>query len=515
MTKTELHVYATATVDADTRTFSGIAAPYMQVSGDSRKHQFAVGMFGDTSDLPLVAVYAEHSLTASDQPVRIGRVESWDDQEDGLRFSARLNDTEAAQAVYASLKDGSLDSVSVSILATASDVADDVTTYTAAELLELSVVAKPAFAGARILLVNSVDDQPSEVAATSTTDKEPHMEITETAVADLRDEVTDLARNFAQLQADAHAPSGPAPLTIHSFGEYAQKLASGDSDAAALRERIVSSAYTGGTSADSVLDTAWTSDIIKLVDKPRTLLNAFSKTPLPSNGMTLEYGVLNLNTLQVTEQLAEGDDLAFGKVSVDSATTPIKTYGGYTQLSRQEIERGDVNILDLAFRGMAIAYAQRTELVVRTKFLSATGTSVTGVSPTSYGSVLGFVADASLRLQDQGLAPEFVVISTDVFKKLAALQEGANGRYLLDRTDGQLSVTGLTGSIFGLPFVVIPGTNVLSVANSQAIRTFESGGAPFQLSDDNIVNLTKPYSVYGYLASVVQINDAIVKAALV
>jgi hypothetical protein len=33
-----------------------------------------------------------------------------------------------------------------------------------------------------------------------------------------------------------------------------------------------------------------------------------------------------------------------------------------------------------------------------------------------------------------------------------------------------------------------------------AIETLESPGAPAQLQDENILNLTKAYSVYGYLA---------------
>ena len=46
--------------------------------------------------------------------------------------------------------------------------------------------------------------------------------------------------------------------------------------------------------------------------------------------------------------------------------------------------------------------------------------------------------------------------------------------------------------------------------HSSAIRTFEDGAAPFRLQDDDITNLTKAMSVYGYLATAVEDEDAIV-----
>ena len=46
--------------------------------------------------------------------------------------------------------------------------------------------------------------------------------------------------------------------------------------------------------------------------------------------------------------------------------------------------------------------------------------------------------------------------------------------------------------------------------DSSALKTLENPNAPTQLQDDNIVNLTKQFSLYGYLAVIVPFPTAIV-----
>ena len=70
------------------------------------------------------------------------------------------------------------------------------------------------------------------------------------------------------------------------------------------------------------------------------LINTFDRGGLPDDGMSVEYAQLTENTLKAGEQTAEGTDLPGpGKVKLATKSETIKTFGGWTELTRQVIER--------------------------------------------------------------------------------------------------------------------------------------------------------------------------------
>ena len=95
----------------------------------------------------------------------------------------------------------------------------------------------------------------------------------------------------------------------------------------------------------------------------------------------------------------------------------------------------------------------------------------------------------------------------------------ADGRPLFNiygaGTNNVGSANALSGAlnVAGLPVVknVNLAANTFYVANKDAIKTFESAGAPFRLQDENIINLTKDFSLYGYLADAITNAKGIVK----
>jgi hypothetical protein len=74
----------------------------------------------------------------------------------------------------------------------------------------------------------------------------------------------------------------------------------------------------------------------------------------------------------------------------------------------------------------------------------------------------------------------------------------------------------MTAGLYGLPVVVDTALTdgKCYIANSRGIQTFESPGAPFRLSDQDIVSLTQDMSVYGYMASFVYQPEAIVEVTV-
>jgi HK97 family phage major capsid protein len=224
--------------------------------------------------------------------------------------------------------------------------------------------------------------------------------------------------------------------------------------------------------------------------------------------MTVEYPVLDTNTLDVTEQMAEGDTLAYGKIALTSATAPIKTYGGYTDFSRQVLERSSVAYVDTAFRALVAKYAAVTNAAARAAVVAASVDFNTAtVASWDADEVIGALAKAAADVNNNaGRALEVVLVSSDVFQALAKVVDGA-GRPILSNagatvnTFGSINPVGLTGTILGLPIVMDPSlaNGSFYVGNSAALTTYESAGAPFRLNDEEITSLTNSFSVYGYL----------------
>jgi len=100
---------------------------------------------------------------------------------------------------------------------------------------------------------------------------------------------------------------------------------------------------------------------------------------------------------------------------------------------------------------------------------------------------------------------------------------GTDGRPVV-LTDGQgvnnigtANLPGLKGNLLGLPVVVDPAmtANKVYMANSQALESFESPGAPVRLSDGDVTTLTEFTSVYGYMAITTPFAGAIVELDIV
>jgi len=320
------------------------------------------------------------------------------------------------------------------------------------------------------------------------------------AIEEVRNHAEELERRLDVIATSKVEVSTPQ---FRSYGEFVKAVAKGDDDALALYRD-----FTGGTTSDSIVKNAWVSDTVRILNAGRPTFNVLSSAALPAEGNNVEYPVLDSNTLDVAEQAAEGDTLAYGKIALTSATAPIKTYGGYTDFSRQVLERSSVNYVDTAFRAMIAKYAAATNAAARAALAANAGSMNTAtVSAWDSSAVIEALADAAAKVNnDTGRALEFILCSSDVFKALAGVTDEA-GRPVLSNagatvnTFGSINPVGLTGNILGLPIVMDPSLTggSLFTGNSAALTTYESAGAPFRLNKEDITALTNAFSVYGYL----------------
>lgn len=523
MNELEVRSFEVRSVDADTRTIEGIAAPYGEVfeAGDFNE-RFEPGVFGDFNSDANVRLYSEHDHLEKRSP--IGVVTEGKNTKDGFQIRAKISATAKGDEVYQLLKDGVLRNFSVGFLPVDSNYDDKTNTviHTKADLKEVSVVAFPAYTQATVLAVRSDSAKDGITDAVTSINERGHNEKTMTEInyasaadlAEVRDAINALDRKVSSDNKEVKT----ATPQFRTAGEFIKALADGD-DSAKMDIR----AYTGAVLADSHTSNDWKANLLTIVNKNRPVLNLFSTGPLGDHGNTVEYPKVSGTTGDVSKQAAEGDDLAYLEVAIGTGTAAVETFGGYSELSRQTIERSDVSYLDAVLQFQAASYAKVTNAKVRSTMVAATpqtGTSFTLTSATA-ADFLGAVVDGVSKIDANGLgaAADFILVSTDVYAKMASV---ASTGFAFDannsagQTIGSMDVRGISGSLAGVPIVVDAGLAAKSfyVASRTAVTTWENSGAPVSLQDENIINLTKQFSLYGYLAVGVTNANGLVKATV-
>ena len=327
----------------------------------------------------------------------------------------------------------------------------------------------------------------------------------------VQDEVAEIRRELELVKTPVIAtPSFDGKF--RSQGEYAKALVSGDSDAVEL--------FRAATSGDAALRPAFVGFVNNLINTGRPTLAAFSINALPSTGLTIEYAKVNTNTIAIGKQSTENTALSEGQVALSTVSVNVNTYGGFTKISKQAIERSTVNYLDVAFQAMSLAYAKKmnTEFIAVLAALTWTGKTF-DLSALTASAVMGGLADGAAYIYNAtGLAPEFIVAGTTAYKRLVSIVDTA-GRPVVqqvgtgDNIIGVSNIPGLTGSILGLRIVVDPALDAKTayLANSMALTTYEASGAPARLSVSDPTTLTDTYSVYGYAAFAIPFEGAVVK----
>jgi len=324
-----------------------------------------------------------------------------------------------------------------------------------------------------------------------------------------------LGRQMATLgQGGPAGQDGPPPcfLEFQSYGHWLQAAAANDQAALEVL------AYVGGVVGDlgDWVKDSWVGDLYRPLQERRRVLNLFQTRPLPASGMGVEFGRLLSDTTQVAEQVAEGDLLAYGGIEFETDRAGLKTYGGWGEMSRQEIERSSMAIVEKFFAALLQRYARVTEAAARAYALDpAHGVELPGAVIPDLTTVNGWtdlILDAAFFLDDQGLVPEFALVDRETFKDAAKIQVGAEGDYFLNRTTGSIDVKGVSGSVYNVELIpVAAAANTVRICAPEGMATFEASGAPFRLQDDDITHLTKAFSVYGYMALADEDHNAIVR----
>jgi HK97 family phage major capsid protein len=330
-------------------------------------------------------------------------------------------------------------------------------------------------------------------------------------VRSVQDEVAEL-RRVVESSVSPVAPSAPDYMNYRSFGEYAQAFAKGEPAAIEL-------ARAASTSADTYAAPGYIGYINKLIQSNRPSWNVWSSSVLPATGMTVEYAAITANTLAVGQQDPENEALSFGNLTIDSISTAVDTYGGYTTVSKQALLRGSVDYAGIAFDALAVAYANATNTAAKAKIagLDFTGKVMDLDGGTATSVIEGLIDGVKYIKANSGLNAEFILCGPAAYKYFMKIADTAGRPIVNVNNDGSNTFAtannDLTGSIWGIPVVVDPtlGDTLAYLANSRALLTMESNGSGTRLTAQDVSTLTDTLSLYGFAAIAVPFESAIVK----
>lgn len=504
--------YAASAQSSDDRTVSGIAVPYGDEIEYTRGYfeKIAPGAFNPETNGPVKLFWSHREV--------IGTVTEARNTPEGLEITARISETSLGNDAYALARDGAIDRFSIGFVPLFSDTFRDEdgnthVVHTSIEVREVSLVPFPAYNNAVVTEVRSTPEPVKETPMTDTLTP---------ALDEINERMTSLEQAFASAATPAPAPA----VDTRSAGEVLKALITGDENETRAYNGTVSSA--DGT----MTRPTWIGDLTRLVDSVNPLKALFQTGALPPDGLNLEYTELATNSIAVNAQANEGDDLLIGKITTREKTTPVKTFGGYTQLTRQAIERTRVNLLQVHLNGMALAAGQASANyfasvfanAVKERAASALSSPKTAATLT-WSDISGLVIDAAAAFQAEGLPLDGLIVDKATFKALAALT-ASDGRPLMSvsgtgaNTVGEFNPAGLSGDVVGIK--VTPnlmakpdelGVKVVGAFySSLAMRTYETPVA--QLQDENILNLSKAFSVYRYQAVAAEIPSGLVPLKL-
>lgn len=518
-TSLEWREYKIALAENEARTIEGLAVPYERETklGPGYYETIALDAYQPAGGVGQIKLLWRH-----DEVIGAGTATSG---HDGVPIQARISQTSAGDDAYQLLKDGVVDSLSIGFIPLEYEETwdDDGSLHVRQKLIdvkEVSLVPWPAYDDAKVTKVR---------------EKTQREETSKMDTSTLETEVMRLRNSLDELRTTVAAPHAAPHVERRCAAEIVKALVSGDSQTLEDVNRIQARAWSGTTSAADPIATGphWVNDLTRIYDQPDALKPLFAVGDLPAEGMRVDHTYLKTNSVTVNKQQSEGDDLVLGKVELQSASTPVGTYGGYTSLSRQTIERASVNILQRHLEAMAVAAGAASRKALAGAWAkglkdqeTAALASTKAATALTWADLSALVVDAAAYFAAQNLPLDGLVVNKATFKALAALTAG--DRPLLavgndgSNTAGAVSLVGISGDLAGLKIVCDLNAETTNVGTVQkcvggfytrdAIRIYES--QLVQLQATQVINLTDNYSVYRYAAYANEIQGGILPLKL-
>jgi HK97 family phage major capsid protein len=246
-------------------------------------------------------------------------------------------------------------------------------------------------------------------------------------------------------------------------------------------------------------------DVINFIDAARPMVSAIGPRPMPSQNWYRPL-ITQQPTVGVQGSAgAAGDEkaeLVSQKMLITKLTGTAVTYGGYVNVSRQDIDFSSPQIMDIIIEGLANAYALQTETATGTALDASAATNVGyGASPTAATLTVALWSAMGTIYSAVKGAPGQVVLAVAadrlaVFGPLFPPFNVQNGQSagLLAGNFG----SGDVGNVAGIRLVMSPGlaSGKSFLFHTAAVDVFEQRVGSLQAVEPSVLGIQVAYAGY-------------------
>jgi HK97 family phage prohead protease len=424
--------------------------------------------------------------------------------EEGLLFTAKFAKTRASDEAIELIKAGAYDSVSVGAIPVKFKYDKDGTMVVSkANLVEISLVAQPAFADAVI----------TEIAA-SQPDEESEEEVVEPQPQDISEEET-MSTDTPTVEASAETvPTAPIfaaarrETPLPTAVEYIAAAISGGDQWRAMSEALRAAAPDiVTTDTPGILPTPILSPVYNNFIGRRPVVDAIGVRAMPAGGKVFIRPEVTTHT-SIGASIGEQSPTAGTMVVFNNQVTK-QIFGGYVNISEADIDWSDPSILQVVLDDMGRIYANATDNYAADQLVA--GASVTQAfaladvaKPEVWSAEIAEAASTILSSSDGNL-PTHLFVDPTRWRNLLSLADTAN-RPLFPQVGpmnayGDLGVNSYGGNAFGLQVVVdrnfAAGTAIVGDASGYELFEQQKG----TMSIESPSTLSRTIALRGYFAA--------------
>lgn len=317
---------------------------------------------------------------------------------------------------------------------------------------------------------------------------------------------SDSQRRTAELQAAYQVATGRqerAKVEYRSAGAYVLDVARrgfGDEEARDRLEMFLRAAdHQTTTDNPGLLPETIVAPVVNRVDAARPIVSMIGPTDLGSGSWA--YAKVTQHT-EVAAQSAEKAELASQKMTITKTSITPVTYGGYVNVSRQDIQRTSPQIMDMVIADLAQQYAIVTENAAADDLYAGatagTNTAIVAASTAAQVAAALWVVAGQAYTAMQGAGSVFLAISPDLlglFGPLFGVNQVSATAPATGFSIGAFG-SGPVGQIGGIPVVVSAGmnTNRALLVNSAAVRIFEHRYGALQVGEPSVLGTQVAYA---------------------
>jgi len=317
--------------------------------------------------------------------------------------------------------------------------------------------------------------------------------------ADSAARTAELARAFEVTSRNQARP--PSPVEYRSAGEFLleqYRAGLGDRDAAE-RIELYTRAAQHQTTADNagLIPLPILGPVVSFIDANRVLVTQLGPRNMPS--ATWSRPKVTQHT-SVAAQSAEKAELVSQKMQITKLTFNAATYGGYVNVSRQNVDFSVPGIMDIVVNDLAAEYAIQTEAAAATAF--DTGSTAGLPIPTGVATVAGVQAsiwDGAQKIYNATKSvgrvimvtgPDMLPVLGPLFPPVLPMNQISTGLSASDFS------TGLVGSISGIPLYVSSGvgTQRILMLSTAAAEVYEQRVGALSVVEPSVLGVQVAYA---------------------